>query len=51
LSETYSLERKRAVSFEKLIEAVGFGNREPDVLSSLGSRLARLERRLTKEDD
>jgi putative transposase len=50
LSETYSLERKRAVSFEKLIEAVGFGNREPDVLSSLASRLARLERRLTKED-
>jgi len=50
LSETYSLERKRTVSFEKLIEAVGFGNREPDVLLSLTSRLARLEHRLTKED-
>jgi type I restriction enzyme, R subunit len=51
LPETCPLEKKRTVSFEKLIEAVGFGNREPDVLSSLASRLARLERRLTKEDD
>jgi type I restriction enzyme R subunit len=50
LSETQPLEKKRTVSFEKLIEAVGFGNREPDVLSSLASRLARLEHRLTKED-
>ena len=42
LSETRPLEKKQTVSFEKLIEAVGFGNREPDVLSSLASRLARL---------
>lgn len=50
LAETRPLEKKPTVSFEKLIEAVGFGNREPDVLSSLASRLARLEHRLTKED-
>jgi len=50
LSETRPLEKQRTVSFEKLIEAVGFGNREPDVLSSLASRLARLEHRLTNED-
>jgi type I restriction enzyme R subunit len=50
MSDTQPLERKRAVSFEKLMEAVSFGNREPDVLSSLASRLARLDRQLTDED-
>jgi type I restriction enzyme, R subunit len=50
LPETRPLEKNRTVSFEKLIEAVGFGSREPEVLSSLASRLARLEHRLTKED-
>ena len=44
------LERKPTVSFEKILEAVAFGSRDKDVLSSLASRLARLERRLTKED-
>ena len=42
--------RKRNVSFEKLLQAVAFGNREPDVLSSLASRLARLDNQLSKED-
>jgi type I restriction enzyme R subunit len=50
MSDTRPLERKRTVSFEKLLEAVSFGNREPDVLSSLASRLARLDRELTEED-
>jgi len=50
MSDTQPLERQRAVSFEKLMEAVSFGNREPDVLSSLASRLARLDRQLTDED-
>jgi type I restriction enzyme, R subunit len=48
--ETVPLEKKRNVSFEKLIEAVGFGTREPDVLSSVASRLSRLEHQLTKDD-
>jgi hypothetical protein len=38
------------VSFEKLLDAVAFGNREKDVLSSLASRLARLDRQLNHED-
>lgn len=50
LSDTYSLEKKPSVSFEKLLESVAFGNREQDVLSSLASRLARLDRQLSKED-
>jgi type I restriction enzyme R subunit len=44
------LERQPTVSLEKILEAVAFGNRDKDVLSSLASRLARLDRRLTKED-
>jgi type I restriction enzyme, R subunit len=50
MSDTQPLERKRTVSFEKILEAVSFGNREPDVLSSLVSRLARLDHQLTDED-
>jgi len=50
MSDTRPLERKRAWSFEKVLEAVAMGNREPDVLSSLASRLARLDRELTDED-
>jgi type I restriction enzyme R subunit len=50
MSDTQPLERKRTVSFEKLLEAVSFGNRESDVLSSLASRLARLDRQLTDQD-
>jgi len=50
MSDTQPLERKPSVSFEKLLQAVAFGNREPDALSSLASRLARLDRQLTKDD-
>jgi type I restriction enzyme, R subunit len=50
MAETTPLERKQTVSFEKLIEAVAFGNREPDVLSSLASRMSRLEHTLKRED-
>ena len=35
---------------EKLMELVAFGNREADVLSSIASRLARLDRQLAQED-
>jgi type I restriction enzyme R subunit len=50
LVDTFPLDKKPSVSFEKLLDAVAFGNREKDVLSSLASRLARLDRQLTKED-
>jgi type I restriction enzyme R subunit len=50
LVDTHPLEKKPTVSFEKLLEAVSFGNSEKDVLSSLASRLARLDRQLSKED-
>ena len=49
-SDSYSLERQRTVPFDKLLELVSRGSRDPDVLSSLASRLARLDRHLTPQD-
>jgi type I restriction enzyme, R subunit len=50
MEETQPLERRRNVSLDKLFELVTFGNREPDVLSSIASRLTRLDRQLTPND-
>ena len=50
LSDSYSLERQPTVPFDKLLDLVGMGSRDPDVLSSLASRLARLDRQLTPKD-
>jgi type I restriction enzyme R subunit len=50
LTDTVSLEKKPSVSFEKLLEQIAFGNRETDLLSSLASRLARLDRQLSSAD-
>ena len=50
LSDSYSLERKRTVPFDRLLDLVSMGSREPEALSSLASRIARLDRRLTPQD-
>ncbi len=50
MADTRPLDRKRSWSFEKVLEAVAMGNREPDVISSLVSRLSRLDQELTDED-
>lgn len=50
MHETRPLERQRHVSLEKLMERVAFGDRDPDLLSSIASRLTRLDLRLTKDD-
>ncbi len=50
LMDTRPLERQPSVSFEKLLDALTFGSRDPDLFSSLASRLARLERQLSIED-
>jgi type I restriction enzyme, R subunit len=50
LNDTYPLERKRLVNFQKLLQVVTFGNTETAVLSSLVSRLARLEQRLSIDE-
>ena len=50
MNDTRPLERQPSVPFEKLLQAVAFGSRDPDVLSSLASRLARLERQFSDAD-
>jgi type I restriction enzyme R subunit len=44
------LERKPGISLQTLMKQIGFGNRDPDVASTVAGRLARLDKRLTKDD-
>lgn len=48
--DTKPLEKKRTVSFDKLLLQVAMGKRDEDTLSSLACRLSRLDRELGKED-
>jgi len=50
LTDTRPLERKKGVSFKALLEYVGYGGTDPDMLSSLASRLARLDKVCTPAD-
>ena len=50
LNDTYPLERKPRVSFERLLTQVSFGIADTDAASSIASRLARLDRCITTED-
>jgi type I restriction enzyme, R subunit len=45
------MEKKPSVAFEKLLQAVALGNTEEEVLTSIAGRLARMEHRITKEDE
>ena len=49
LHDTVPLERQRHVSFDKLLTQIGLGSKSPEVVSSVASRLARLDRRMTAE--
>lgn len=44
------LERKRNISFDKLMEQIAWGRRDEDAVSSLASRLAILEGKIDDED-
>ncbi|MGA8029239.1 MAG: DEAD/DEAH box helicase family protein [Bryobacteraceae bacterium] len=48
--EAPPLDRNRNIAFEELLEAVGFGSTDPEVLSTLASRLTRLDRQLSHAD-
>ena len=50
LHDTVPLERKRGMSFDRLLNLIGVGSVDPDVVSSAASRLARLDRRMTEQD-
>lgn len=49
-NDTRPLERKKTVPFEKLLHSVAMGVRDNDTLSSLASRLSRLEKELEEKD-
>ena len=49
LVETDPLDRKPTVALDKLMRQISFGVRTPDVVSSVASRIARLDRRLTPD--
>ena len=50
LHDTVPLERKKGVSFDRLLNQIGLGSTDEAVVSSVASRLARLNRRMTAED-
>ena len=45
-TDSRPLERKQSVPFDKLLESVVLGNRDPDTLTSLAGRLAQLDREI-----
>jgi type I restriction enzyme R subunit len=45
------MEKKPSVALDKLLQAVALGNTEEDVLTSIAGRLARMEHRITKDDE
>jgi type I restriction enzyme R subunit len=49
-TDSRPMDTKKAVPFDKLLQAVALGNVEPEVLSSVAARLARLERDLSDTD-
>src|ERR1043166_4507396 len=51
LADTQPLERQRTVPFKALLEHVAMGGSDPDALSSLASRLARLAKDCDAEQE
>ena len=50
LIETQPLDRQPTASLDRLLNQVAIGERDPDLVSTIAGRLARLDRRLTKAD-
>jgi type I restriction enzyme R subunit len=46
-TDSAPMDAKKSVPFDKLLQAVALGNVEPEVLSSVAARLARLDRELS----
>lgn len=49
-SDSRPMDRKKFVSFEKLLQAVSLGSTEPAVISSVAVRLSSINRKLTDKD-
>ena len=50
LVDTQPLEREPGIPLDKLLRRISFGARDPDAISTVASRIARLERHLTSEE-
>jgi type I restriction enzyme R subunit len=50
LTDSQPLDRQPTVPLQKLIQSVAFGSTDPDILSSLAGRLARLDRQIGAEE-
>jgi type I restriction enzyme R subunit len=50
LSDTQPLDRQPTVPLERLLKQLAFGSRDPDLVSTVAGRIARLDRQLTKDD-
>jgi type I restriction enzyme, R subunit len=50
LADTAPLDRQPTVPLDRLFRQLAFGNRDPDLVSTIAGRLARLERQLTRDD-
>ena len=50
LDDTQPLDREPTMPLERLLKQVTFGSRDPDVISSIAGRIARLERQLSDTD-
>ena len=50
LNDTVPLERNHNIGFDKLLNLIGLGSIDDDVVSSVASRLARLDKRITQPD-
>ncbi len=50
LHDTVPLEREPTTPFDKLLQRVAYGERDRDLISSVAARIARLDKRITKED-
>ena len=50
LSDTFTLNRNPSVPFDRVLDRIALGDRDPDLLSSLASRLSRLGSHLTPGD-
>ncbi|OQW87913.1 MAG: type III restriction endonuclease subunit R [Rhodoferax ferrireducens] len=49
-TDSAPMDAKKSVPFDKLLQAVALGNVQPEVLSSVAARLARMDRELTEPD-
>ena len=49
-TDSKPMDRKKSVSFEKLLQAVSLGNTDPNVISSVVARIARINKNISQED-